>query len=74
MRVLICMLTLCGYAASSAFGRDSAEMLRERLIFCSQFVIEEPGPAIVPDSMQTCCRLANRIHDCHLMDWEDRHH
>jgi hypothetical protein len=66
------MLYCC--AASSALGRESAERLRERLIFCSQFVIEDPGYVILPDSALDCCRFANPIHDCRFMDWEDKHH
>jgi hypothetical protein len=73
MKILIFLLMPCCYATCSAFGRDSAEMRRERLIFCGQFVIEEPGPAIVPDSTHECCRFAHRIHNCHLMDWEENY-
>jgi hypothetical protein len=36
--------------AVSALAGDSAEMLRDRLIFCNQFVIEDPYPAIVRDT------------------------
>ncbi len=73
MKNLVCALMLCCCAASSALGRDSAERLRERLTFCTQFVIEDPGHVIFPNSTHDCCRFANPIHDCHLMDWEEEH-
>ncbi len=73
MKNLICLLMLCCCAASSAFGRDAAEKLRERLIFCSQFVIEDPGPVVVLDSTHDCCRFADTIHKCEIKQ-EKRHH
>jgi hypothetical protein len=73
MKILVCSLVLCCCAAASATGADSAEMLRDRLLFCSQFVIEDPDPAIVRDSTRYCCRFANRAHDCHVNDWDDNH-
>ncbi len=72
MKNVVCLLMLCCCAASSAFGRDSAERLRERLIFCSQFVIEDPGPVVVPDTTHDCCPFANPIHDCRLIDREEK--
>jgi hypothetical protein len=74
MKNLICLLMLCCCAASSAFGRDAAEKSRERLIFCSQFVIEDPAPVVVLDSTHDCCGFANTIHDCHLIKQEEKHH
>jgi hypothetical protein len=73
MKNLVCLLMLCGCAASSALGRDSAERLRERLIFCSQFVIEEPGAVVVLDPTHDCCRFANSIHDCRLINREEKY-
>ena len=73
MKTLVCMAILCCCAASSAFGRDSAERLRERLLFCSQFVIEDPGPVTVQGSAYDCCRLAKPIQDCHLTDREEKY-
>jgi hypothetical protein len=58
---------------SSAFGRDTNEKLRERFVFCSQFVIEDPGPVVVLDSTHDCCRFATRIYDCRLIDREEKH-
>jgi hypothetical protein len=72
MKGLACSLTLCCCAVSSASGGDSAEMLRERLMFCSQFVIEEPAPAIAKDSINNYGGFIHRTYDCHLLDWNDK--
>jgi len=73
MKILSYALMLFCYAVSSAAGRDFQEMNRERLIFCRQFVIEDPGPTMNRDATQYCCRVANRGHDCHFVDWEEQY-
>jgi len=73
MKNLVCLAILCCCAASSAFGRDAAERLKERLIFCSQFVIEDPAPVIVQGSTYDCCRVANPVQDCRLSDREEKY-
>jgi len=68
MKIVFSLMLSC-FTAASALAGDSAEMLRDRLIFCNQFVIEDPYPPIVqvfPDSTDYCCRLGNRVHDCHV--------
>jgi hypothetical protein len=72
MKILACSMMLCCCAASLASGRDFAEMLRERLIFCSQFVIEEPAPAIEWESTRNYGSSINRTYDCHLMGRDDK--
>ena len=47
---IVCSLMLTCMTAVSALAGDSAEMLRDHLIFCNQFVIEHPYPAVVWDS------------------------
>jgi hypothetical protein len=73
MKGLVCLLMLYCHAAFPAIGADSAELLRERQLFCSQFVIEDPGPAIIHDSTRYCCRFANWDHDCHVIDWDGKY-
>ena len=73
MKGLDCSLMLYCHAALPAIGADSVERLRERHLFCSQFVIEEPGPAIIHDPTLHCCRFANWDHDCHVIDWGERY-
>ena len=70
----VCALMLICTTGVSALAGDSAEMLRNRLIICNQFVIiEDPYPAIVRDSTQYCCRTANRVHDCRTQDWDEKY-
>jgi hypothetical protein len=73
MKILAYALMLCCYVASSAIGGDSREMNRERLIVCSQFVIEEPDLTMVRDATRYCCRFSNWAHDCHLNDWDEQY-
>jgi hypothetical protein len=73
----VCSLMLSCCAVVSASAGDSAEMRRDRLIFCSQFVIEDPYVAIFrdltgfPDSTDYCCRFRDSVHDCHIYDWHE---
>ena len=70
--ILICSLMLSCFAICSATCGDAREMLRDRLILCSQFIIEHPYPAMLVeftafvDSTDYRCRAGNRIHDCHI--------
>ena len=70
MKILSYSLMLCCCAAVSAAGGDSREMNRDRLIICRQLVIEEPDQTMIRDITQPCCRVANRIHDCHVGEWD----
>jgi len=70
---IVCTLTLTCTIAVSALAGEPAEMLRDRLIFCHQFVIEHAESPMVRDFTQYCCRLANRIHDCHTHDWDENY-
>ena len=68
VNILICSLGLSYVALGAAMAGDAAERLRDRFIFCSQFVIEEPAPPVIWDSARDCCRLGRRLHDCQLRD------
>jgi hypothetical protein len=61
---IVCVLVLTCSFADSAWAEDAAEMLRDRLIICNQFVIEDPYPTVIPDSTQYCCRTVTRTRDC----------
>jgi len=67
---VVCSLMLSCFTAVLASAGDSTEMLRDRLIFCNQFVIEHPYPVLLRDSPQYCCRMPKRVHDCHAQDWD----
>ena len=73
MKIILSSLMLSCAAASSATSGDSMEMLRDRLVFCNQFIIEDPFPAIAADPTRYCCRFANRVHDCHVNDWDEKY-
>jgi hypothetical protein len=45
MKNFICALFLSCVAAAPAIAGDAGEMLRDRLTFCSQFVIDHPDRA-----------------------------
>jgi hypothetical protein len=69
MKIVFSLMLSC-FTAASALAGNSAEMLRDRLIFCNQFVIEHPYPVLLRDSPQYCCRMPKRVHDCHAQDWD----
>jgi hypothetical protein len=73
MKILACLLMLCGYAASPASGRDWADALRERLNFCSQFIIEDPGPVMGRDSALDYGLSSSRIYDCPPVNQDDKY-
>ena len=72
MKNSICSLMLSCVAAAPAIGGDTGEMLRDRLIFCNQFVIEDPDPAVIRQIPFSCCQFGRRGHDCHVLDVDDR--
>lgn len=71
MKILAYTVMLCCCAGGAASGGDSQEINRNRIIICSQFVIEDPGPTMVGQTQPYCCRFANRMHDCHFGNWSD---
>ena len=69
MKILACLLMLCCFTAVSASAGDSTEILRQRLIFCDQFLIEHPYPAILrglTGFVGSTGGVGNRVHDCYL--------
>ena len=70
MKLLAYTLMLCCCAAATAAGGDSREMNRDRLIICSQFVIDDPDYTMIRDATPRCYRFPNRIRDCHVNPWD----
>jgi hypothetical protein len=68
MRIFACSILLGCFVPSPGSATVPEEKLRERLIVCSQFVIDDPGPAVIREFADDCCRPVNRIRDCHLHD------
>jgi hypothetical protein len=63
MRVVIPLLVLSNLLvfAPAAVARDAKEALRDHLVFCSQFVIHDPDPRVVPNQMRDCCAFSRNI-------------
>jgi hypothetical protein len=69
MKTFIALIAVC-LLASAATARTARDMLRDEIVFCSQFVIADPDPAVVVDFMRECCAYSRNIHDCRMYDWE----
>jgi hypothetical protein len=68
MKVVIPLLVLSNLVGA-AVARDAKEALRDRLEFCSQFVIHDPDPRVVLSQMRDCCAFSRNVHDCQMYDW-----
>jgi hypothetical protein len=55
---------------SAATARSARDMLRDEIVFCSQFVISDPDPVVVLDFMRECCAYSRSLRDCRLYEWE----
>jgi hypothetical protein len=70
MKVFIPLLVLSNLVvAPAAVVRDAKEALRDHLMFCTQFVIHDPDPRIVPNQMRDCCAFNRNIPDCQMYNW-----
>jgi hypothetical protein len=69
MKVVIPLLVLSNlFGVPAAVARDAKEKLRDRLEFCSQFVIHDPYPSVVLNQMPDCCAFSRNVHDCQVYD------
>jgi hypothetical protein len=78
MKIFVGSFVMNYLIAGSAMGGESQEMPRQRLLLCSQIVIEHSYPAIFWDftefpELAVCCRMSNRVRDCHIYDWYQNH-
>jgi hypothetical protein len=71
MKVVIPLLVLSNLlvVAPAAVAGDAKEALRDHRVFCSQFVIHDPDPRVVPNQMRDCCAFSRYIRDCQAYDW-----
>jgi hypothetical protein len=67
MRIIVCVLLLGSIAASHVAARDSRGMLRDRLLFGGQFVIEEPDTALISDLFADDCCFSDRIYHSNVL-------
>jgi hypothetical protein len=70
MRTFIALIAVGLFFASAASARDARDMLRDEIVFCSQFVILDPNPAVVVDFMRECCAYSRNTRDCRMYEWE----
>jgi hypothetical protein len=69
MKFVIVFLISSDFITSTAIAREAKELLRDELVFCSQFVIQDPDPRIVLDHMRDCCIYSRNARDCRMYDW-----
>lgn len=69
MKIFIALIAV-GLFASAAAARSARDMLRDEIVFCSQFVISDPDPVVVLDFMRECCAYSRSLRDCRLYEWE----
>jgi hypothetical protein len=68
MRIFVCSILLSCFVPSAGGAAILEEKLRDRLVVCSQLVIEHPGPAFIRDFAEDCCRAGKPARDCHVHD------
>jgi hypothetical protein len=70
MKTFIALIAVSLLFASAATARSARDMLRDEIVFCSEFVISDPDPAVVVDFMRECCAYSRNIRDCRMYEWE----
>jgi hypothetical protein len=70
MKTFIALIAVSLFFASAATARNARDMLRDEIVFCSQFVISDPDPVVVIDFMRQCCAYSRNIRDCRMYEWE----
>jgi hypothetical protein len=70
MKPFIALIVVCLAFVSAATARTARDMLRDEIVFCSQFVISDPEPVVVLDFMRECCAYSRNIRDCRMYEWE----
>ena len=68
MKITSCVALSLLVAVSASAG-DSQERLRERLMVCKQFVIEETGISAIPSETRYCCGASIRFRNCDAEGW-----
>jgi hypothetical protein len=70
MKALIALIAVSLLFASAAAAKNVRDMLRDEIVFCSQFVIADPDPVVVLEFMRECCAYSRNIRDCRMYEWE----
>jgi hypothetical protein len=70
MKIAIALLALgATCAAPAAIAGDAKELLRDKIAFCSQFVINDPDSGILFDYMRDCCPYSRNLGECSMYGW-----
>jgi hypothetical protein len=70
MKILIALIAVSLPFASALTAREARDLLRDEIVFCSQFVISDPDPVVLLDFMRECCAYSRNIGDCRMYEWE----
>jgi hypothetical protein len=70
MKTCIALIAASVLFASAVTAKDARNMLRDEIVFCSQFVISDPDPVVLLDFMRECCAYSRNISDCRMYEWE----
>jgi hypothetical protein len=70
MKTFIALIAVSLLFASAVTAREARDLLRNEIVFCSQFVISDPDPVVVLDFMRECCAYSRNIGDCRMYEWE----
>jgi hypothetical protein len=70
MKTFIALIAMSLLFASAVTARDARNLLRDEIVFCSQFVINDPDPVVLLDFMRECCAYSRNIGDCRMYEWE----
>jgi hypothetical protein len=69
MRIFTALIAVSLLFASALSAREARDALGDEIVFCSQFVINEPDPVVL-DFIQECCALSRNLRDCRMYEWE----
>ena len=69
MKTFIALISVCLFA-SAATARTAHDLLRDEIVFCSQFVLSDTDPVVMLDFMRECCAYSRNIGDCRMYEWE----
>jgi hypothetical protein len=70
MKIFIALIAMSLLFASAVTAREARDLLRNEIVFCSQFVLSETDPVVVLDFMRECCAYSRNIGDCRMYEWE----
>jgi hypothetical protein len=70
MKIFIALIAMSLPVASAVTAREARDLLRDEIVFCSQFVLSDPDPVVALDFMRECCAYSRNIGDCRMYEWE----